>query len=147
MADFNFSKTKDRHHTDMAVAVMNWFGREWDKRKFGQYVLKFERPVRRRSSDQNSRYWAILNCIALETGEDANSLHILFKDMFLKRPDIKVLGRDVAEVPTTTNLTTEQFVTYCDRVCAFVASELGIVIPDHDSAYWDAFEKEYGNIK
>jgi hypothetical protein len=91
------------------------------------------KPYRkRRTNQQNSRYWAILHVISERTGYTGQELHLLCKDMFLGRERYDVCGK-VFEVPRETkHLNTVEFSEYCDRVEDWAASEHGLVLPAYN---------------
>jgi len=107
------------------------------------FVVDIKKQESQRSASQNARYWAILNCIAEETGEEANKLHAYFKQRYLAKPAIEVFGEAVMDIPTTTKLTTKQFVSYNDMITAFASSELGIQIPNLADEYYTEFIESY----
>jgi hypothetical protein len=61
------------------------------------YVVKIDKDLPVRTLDQNSYYWFVLNIISLETGEDSDSLHVHFKDMFLKQVKFKENGKFIVK--------------------------------------------------
>lgn len=81
---------------------------------------------RKRSLKQNSLYWAFINLIAEETGEDEDSLHELFKKKFCPKEVSTVLGEEVEYYQSTTKLSKQEFTQYLDRISAFS----GIPIPN-----------------
>lgn len=113
--------------------------------------LTVKRHAETRSQRQNRWYWGvILPAIAEETGEDRDSLHEVFKRMFL--PDVLNEPPDAARLTivhpqtgavlaggedpawwTTTRLDTGQFGEYLERVRQWSAYYLGLDIPDPDS--------------
>lgn len=82
----------------------------------------------KRSTDQNKRYWAILNEIAANTWLDgrqfsADAWHEFFKGKFIgyeETPD----GRQVGI--STTTLSVADFGDYMTRIEAYAADEIGI---------------------
>lgn len=106
------------------------------------------RPYRkRRSSDQNSRYWWMLTLIAQEahrsglscdpeTGEsvyrDPETFHEYFKRRFLGKR--VVIDGDIELLPeSSARQTVMEFADYMTQVEAW-AAEHGIVIPNEDAA-------------
>lgn len=90
--------------------------------------------VKRRSLDQNARYWAILVLIAKETGNDQEMIHEALKVMFLK-PETITLGDRTFQVWTSRNKNTPDFATYMNQVEGYAASEYGVQLPFDDSSY------------
>lgn len=82
----------------------------------------------KRSTDQNKRYWAILNEIAANTWLDgrqfsADAWHEFFKGKFIgyeETPDGRQIGI------STTTLSVADFGDYMTRIEAYAADELGI---------------------
>ena len=78
-------------------------------------VYTSKKPMRTES--QNRFYWGVyLPLISKETGNEIDSLHILFKGMFLQKAIVKVLGHNVRKVKSTTELTAGQFSEYIQRI-------------------------------
>jgi len=100
---------------------------------------------KRRSLPQNSLYWLWLSCIAHETGNDRNYLHQFFGIEYLPHESRKVFQRFIDMPISTTTLDSAQFTAYLDKIRAFAASELGIVLPDPEDRYWNEFYNQYKN--
>lgn len=95
------------------------------RKKFqpGQYRITIERVELQRTDLQNRYYWAILNDIAEQTGNDADDLHEHFKARFLQDR-----SRRPARIMSTTELDVRQVINYIDKIISFVGSELGITV-------------------
>jgi hypothetical protein len=95
--------------------------------KLGLYRL----GERKRSLPQNAWYWtAIVKPIADYTGYTEQEMHAVLKEKFLARRHIVIADEDISISPTTTTLTTEEFTNYAERVIAWAASDLGLVLED-----------------
>lgn len=95
-----------------------------------EVIVKFSRPTNRRSLNQNRFYWGIvLAVISDSTGHTAEEVHEYLKTIMLPRKFIAIKGREVEIVKTTTDLSTDEFEAYLERVRAWAKSELGIEIP------------------
>jgi len=92
-----------------------------------------------RSIGQNAMYWAILNCIASETGNSSDDMHEFFKQEFLKARVVKLGLTGRAVHPSTKSLDTKEFTDYMDKVKLFANEELGIYIPSVEDKLWDEF--------
>jgi hypothetical protein len=92
-----------------------------------------------RSVSQNAMYWAILNCIASETGNTSDDMHEFFKQEFLKAKTVKLGLTGRAVYPSTKNLDTKEFTDYMDKVRHFASEELGIFIPSVEDKLWSEF--------
>lgn len=108
--------------------------------RFRQYLNKFEgkeielivdRKKKIRSLKSNNLYWAYLNIIEEETGEEANNLHEYFKRIFLQPQIIVVLGKEIKIPASTTKLTPYEFTTYFDKISALT----GVPVPNPDDYY------------
>ena len=95
-------------------------------KKPGTYWVRVEMPSR--SLQQNRYYWLCLNIIADSTGHDANSLHEIFKRLFLPAKIISYRDKAIKVPGSTTDLSKSDFVEYMDRILA-EAGEQGIVLP------------------
>lgn len=89
-----------------------------------------QRWAKRRSVDQNARYWAILNEIAANAPPHMDGVWYapeLWAEHF-KRKFLGVVPGPFGEVPrTTTKLSTVDFSAYCDQIEAWAAGE-GIIL-------------------
>ena len=113
-------------------------------KEFNSYVAKWEgkevevkvkRKSKNRSDAQNNLYWAYLNIIAEDTGNDFEQLHDTFKAKFL----IDHSGK-FPVVKSTTILNTIEFGEYITKIAVFVA-DYGITLPDPDDYYSEVFSK------
>ena len=105
------------------------------------YSWEVKRKVIRRSISQNrlERLW--LACISEEVGDDPNSLHDIFKEMFLEPKTIEQFGV-VKIVYSSKDLNTLQFDTFLKRIQAKVA-EYGIILPTPEDLIWESFYDRY----
>lgn len=97
-----------------------------------RYVLIVK--LRKRTPAQNRRYWGngVLAQIAAQAtvnGKlfDAETWHEMFKRMFIgviELPNGEVIGK------SSTDLTTDEFCEFCDKVEAYAASDLGVTFYD-----------------
>lgn len=101
---------------DNGKLLTNWFGDYIKSIKDWDYIIEIKKATR--TQQQNRLYWGILEQIEKETGNDKDDLHNFFKDMFLKRPVISILW-EYSYIPTTTELSKEEFVEYVDKVMLF----------------------------
>jgi hypothetical protein len=89
-------------------------------------TYRIERVIPKRSNSQNRMYWAYLNIIEYETGNNANDLHELFKRTLLPPKFIIVMGKEIKIPKSTTELTKLEFGEYLDKIGA----ETGVPVPD-----------------
>lgn len=107
------------------------------------YSLSLVRTTKKRSLPQNKLYWLYLVCIENETGQDAKDLHEYFKDKFLLKELIEVLGNQILKSPTTTILKTKPFNIYLEKIVVFASQELQIKLPNPDDLQMDSFIEHY----
>lgn len=81
----------------------------------------------RRTNDQNDLLWAIYTEIAKGTGHTAEEIHEALKQLLLPAKRIQ-LGDQVLELKSTKRLDTMEFSEYVERVRAWAAQELGVVV-------------------
>lgn len=82
----------------------------------------------KRTNEQNKLIWALYTEIARGTGHTAEEIHEAMKAKFLPPRQITV-GDQVLMVPgSTTKQDTLEFSEYVERVRAWAASELGVVV-------------------
>lgn len=101
--------------------------RQLDVGKTWQITVK---PFKKkRSLHQNALYWKWLGIIAVETGNDPDDLHEIFKQQFLIPVEVEFAGEVTSLRRSTTKLNTQDMSAYMDKVNAFAASQLGIILP------------------
>lgn len=100
----------------------------------------------KRSKSQNAMYWAWVGCIASETGNSTEDIHDAMRQKFLPFSHSTVLNGVIHHYTSSSSLDTAQFTEYMKSVEAFAASELGIVLPHPEDAYYNDFYKRYGRL-
>ncbi len=100
----------------------------------------------KRSIDQNSYYWLILNALEQETGNSKEDLHDYFRTEYLGIELCNVLGRDYERIRSTTVLDTAQFTQYIEKISVFASSELGFAIPDPKDLEFERFKDYYSKF-
>ena len=92
-------------------------------RSGGDYRITIEEVDAGRTNEQNRFYWAILNEIADQTGNSSDDLHETFRAMFLTDR-----GAVPPRIRSTTELDVREFITYIDKILAYVGTEMGITV-------------------
>lgn len=89
---------------------------------------------KRRSSQQNSLYWKWLGIIADELGDDANSLHDTFRQMFLPVKVENIFGVERKKLQSTSDpaFTSAMMADYMTKIQALASSELAIILPTRE---------------
>lgn len=101
---------------------------------------------RNRTVPQNALYWLHVACIADETGSDRNEVHAELKRLYLPSESVTgMYGETIVRPVSTTKLDTAQFSAYIEKVVAFAASTLGIVLPMPGDLAFEQFEEYYKN--
>ena len=93
--------------------------RQWLKDREGKKV-RISEFVSQRTNSQNSFYWAYLDIISRETGDDPNSLHEYLKRKLLPPRFVMVLGKEIKLPASTTKLSKIEMSEYVDRISALV---------------------------
>ena len=83
----------------------------------------------KRSMLQNNYYWSVLKELSEHTGYEDTDLHVLFKDKFLYKEPVQILGEYVKKEVTTTNLNKKQFSEYMEKITVFCAMQLDFAVP------------------
>lgn len=82
------------------------------------------------SSRQNRYYWSVIvGMIAEETGHEPEETHTWLKMKFLERQFIEMGGEEFLVPKSTKRLTTEEREVYHERIRAWAAQFLSLVIP------------------
>lgn len=95
---------------------------EWTLLGLGKEGISVEvevtinKPDNKRGSNQNRYYWAYLNIISDDTGDDSNSLHEYFKRKLLPPRFIVVMNKEIKIPASTTKLNKVEFVDYIKRI-------------------------------
>ena len=105
-----------------------------DKDRFREYLAGIQGKVEllvypwkaKRTFKQNSYYWAYLKMVSEETGFTDEELHELFKQKFLDKRKIQVMGEEIEVHPSTTRLTRKEMADYITNIETFT----GIQAPD-----------------
>jgi hypothetical protein len=108
-----------------------------------EYAVKVAKKADKRTLSQNRLYYLWLNCISAETGNDVEDLHEYFKLKFIGIHSRIIYGENVVRTYSTTDLNTEQFTAYLDKVQRWANVEQGIILPNPDDMYWEQFYNEY----
>ena len=119
-------------------------------------VVTIKPETKDRTKDQNRLYWLQLHFVEKQTGQDADSLHVIVKGKFVTKilmrdregfaemveaiRHLKAIGSKeyesiaagVYKLISTTILDTKQFTDYLKLVEAYMLSELGIMVPVPD---------------
>ena len=106
------------------------------------YEVSIKVYRKKRSIRQNSLYWLWLNAIADETGATADSLHRYFKDTYLPKRQVKIMGKKIQEPISTKELDTKQFSDYTNHI-EVEAADIGIVLIHPEDQLWDQFYDHY----
>lgn len=112
-------------------------GSEFNKAKLKEHLKEHEGKTYRleyvqpkRSLSQNNYYWMYLGVIARETGDHEKALHEFFKQEFLPKKTIAILGKARTITKSTTSLTKLEMGEYLDKICAMS----GVPLPDPQEA-------------
>lgn len=81
----------------------------------GKYIIK--KATKKRSSDQNKYYWAIIAIIAKEVGDDKDYIHESLRMKFLLDR-----SRKLPYIKSTTSLTTAEFGEYIEQIKNFMST-------------------------
>lgn len=101
----------------------------------------------KRTIPQNRLYRLWLGLISDELGySNRDDLHEVFKMMFIGTKKVEVAGIEQSIPISTTSLNTVGFTQFLERLEAWAESELGIILPHPEDAYWTEFEQRFGGL-
>lgn len=83
---------------------------------------------KKRSSEQNRLYFAVLSEMANECGHSVEELHEFMKLKFLPRQIVAVGDEEMPIAASSSKLDTAAFSAFVEQVMAFASSELGVVV-------------------
>lgn len=110
-----------------------------------KFTITISKIRDKRSLDQNRLYWLWIACICQETGNDKDDVHEYFKGYFLGYSEKNLFGGTVRHTVSTTSLDTKQFTDYLEKIKIWASREFGIMLPEPNDAYFEAFYQEYKN--
>lgn len=88
------------------------------------------RPYRKpRTLDQNALIHSWFTLIARETGNDMDDVKEALKAKFLPPRFVEIDGETIETRRSTAKLDTKEMSEFCNRLQAWAAAELGIVLP------------------
>lgn len=108
----------------------------------GDYVVSIERKTTRRTLSQNALLWMWLSCIEDETGTPRNDIYNYYCTLYLTEP-VEIMGRTEMVTSSSSRLDTARMAQFLDRIQAHAALELGIILPDPESRYFEEFKGKY----
>ncbi len=101
---------------------------ELETMKDGSYVITIDKQKKARSNLQNSYYWwLVLPLLSESTWYTEEEIHELMKKQFLSKRK-KVLWKFINKAKSTTELSTEEFNEYIEKIRVF-ASKFSVYIP------------------
>ncbi len=102
----------------------------------GDYVMEIKEKKKKRSNSQNGYLWAVVNQMVcrrlIDLGHDVSieETHDFLKASFNYKELVNEDTGEVFKIPRgTSELSTEEFSEYIERVVRFGAEILGIIIP------------------
>ena len=110
-----------------------------------EYEAKIVKRAEKRTLAQNRLYHLWLNCISAETGNEVDILAEYFKQKFLGVRERVIHGDHVRVALSTTELNTEEFKRYLDRIQEWANVEQGIILPNPEDLYFAQFVEKYQN--
>ncbi len=97
----------------------------------------------KRSIPQNRLLHLWCKCIEDETGQEAESVKRFCKEQFLGYKEVSMFGKQSYELTPTSSLNTQQFTLFIEKIQAWAASELGIVLPIPEDLIFQQFLEYY----
>src|SRR5574343_323449 len=116
--------------------AMKYLQRSRDK------IIEIKEYKPKRTNLQNRYYWAIINFISSETGNDRISLHEYFKSQFLMKIGDYVFNQKIDYNISTTELNTKEFTEYIEKISVFI-SDFGLSIPRPEDKDFEQFLNHY----
>lgn len=110
------------------------------------YTVEFTIKRAIRTISQHRLYWLWLTCIAVETGNDKETLHEYFKQEFLGRLTVTIFSTEVYPLRSTTGLNTKEFTDYLNKIQVFASSELGVILPLPEDLHFKQFYEHYKDL-
>ena len=108
----------------------------------GEYNLTLTRKRTKRTVDQNALMWLWFSCIENETGTAKQDVHDYCCRAFNYRV-VEINGKQEKVAGGMSKLTTVTMTDFLNKVQAWAASELGIILPNPDDLEFEEFQKYY----
>jgi len=108
------------------------------------WIITVNRPVKKRTKEQNGLYWGWINIISKAARKHKNDIHDYLAEKFLPKREVIVFGETKIKPLSTTDLTTVQFNTYLEKINIEMAFEEGIILPWPQDKY---FKEQYNATK
>lgn len=96
----------------------------------------------KRTNLQNRYYWAVINFISSETGNDKDYLHEFFRAKYLHYKPFVIFDTYLLKTPSTTELNTKEMTDYIEKIAIFV-SDFGLTIPRPEDKDFEQFLNHY----
>ena len=107
-----------------------------------KHIVVIKRYRKSRTVNQNKLLWMWYNLIADELGYKSEDIHEYYKAQFLTTINIEILGRSCFVPKSTTDLTTEEFGNYLEKIHNH-ALQINIYCPWPETDGWDQFSLQY----
>lgn len=91
----------------------------------------------KRTALQNAYYWSIMKMIGDHIGHEDTEVHAFFKNKFLYKEPVRVLGEYIKTETTTTNLSKKEFSEYMEKITTFCAMQLEFAVPPPTYDFYD----------
>lgn len=108
----------------------------------GEYVLKIEKKVQRRTIPQNSLMWMWFKCLEDDTGTDKQEWHDYYCNKFLAR-QAEIGGKWYTITGGTSSLNTLQMTDFMNKIQADAATEFGVTLPLPTDRHYAEFVSHY----
>ena len=130
-----FDLSKSKEFSEFLILIQDLRGK----------LIEIKEYKPKRTNLQNRFYWAILNYLQSETGNDKDTLHAFFKHQFLDKKRFQLFGIEFDSEVSTTKLDKKEFTNYIEMIRVFAAQELELNIPDMSDKDFESFLKHYEN--
>jgi NinB protein len=97
-------------------------------------IMQVEIKPRTRTKKQNDAYWYWMQLIEDATGTHSKAWHEYFKREFIGPTIHQVMGTLVEVKESTTDLRTDEFNTYIERIYQWCVEQLHLTLPEFDPA-------------
>tara|TARA_R110002012_G_scaffold236593_1_gene410335 strand:- start:402 stop:824 length:423 start_codon:yes stop_codon:yes gene_type:complete len=132
---------KDKPKEATFKSLIQVFFKEYPDADIATVYIEKGKP--KRSTAQNKLYWTWIGIIASELGYTKDEMHIILGDRFLKKIEVVTKkGKEIAQIPSTTQLTVDEFIDYLCEI-EMLCDEWDITLPRND----DYQLAVYGNAK
>lgn len=115
----------------------------------GEYTVRIEKYVVKRSTSQNSLMWMWFQCIADSFNEQSPDTRYTSRDIYdyftykFLRNEHQIGDEWITTIRKTSSLKTDEFAVFLNSIQSYAITEFGIRLPSPDDLHFAEFYEQY----